>query len=343
MPLISVGTGSVEAGPWRPAFAIAHQRFGIALLLALIGAAGLFGPDALPGPGLLLVGGALIGVPHGVSDFVVAHRLWHRSWGRGWLPVFVLGYLSIVALVMVGWRVAPVATLAVFLGVSSLHFGAGEGLSAARSRWTVGARAVTPILPIFMFHPDEVGQILAAMVGRTGTEVVGNLGWLKEVAFWPWLAVVAASAAVSLFGSRSEDGEIRDAAEIVTLSVAAWLLPPFLTFALYFCLLHAVRHMLGIASTFHPDRPGRALAFAARIVLPCALPCVIALICLWDRAAGLTGSQALITHGLQLLAALTLPHMALEALDAHHGPAGSTADPRPPATSLTPAAFLPRR
>ena len=286
----------------------------MALLLALACAAVSLGGDVLPGPGLLLVGSALIGVPHGISDFIVARRLWGRSLGRAWLPAFVSGYLAVVVLVMVGWIAAPIGTLVVFLLVSSLHFGAGEGLAPARSRWTVWARAVTPVLPIFMFHPHEVGRVLAAMVGRPESDVVQDLALLKLVAFWPWLVTVAAAATAALARVGRDGDEVWDATEIVALSLAAWLLPPFLTFALYFCLLHAVRHMVELASEAHPTHPGRALAYATRIILPCSALCTIALICLWEQASGLSGAHALIARGLQLLAALTLPHMLLEAM-----------------------------
>ena len=175
-------------------------------------------------------------------------------------------------------------------------------MAAAHSRWTVWARAITPILPIFMFHPGEVGQTLGAMVGKPGSDVVQDLVLMREVAFWPWLVVVAATAVAALFSTNVDNVEVWDKADIIALSLAAWLLPPFLTFTIYFCLSHAVRHMVGIASAVHPNRPGRALTFAAEIVLPCSTLCVIGLICLWDRASGLIGSQALIVHGLHLLA-----------------------------------------
>lgn len=327
MRLSSTGTGAaIEAGPWRPAFDIAHRRVAVTILFALVGAAVFFGVEAMPGSGLLLIGSAVIGLPHGMSDFLVARRLWRPTVGRAWLPAFVCGYLAVVGSVMVGWNVAPVSTLLVFLIVSSLHFSAADGSASSRSKLQAAARALTPVLPIFMFHPDDVGRALALMVDGTPARAVQILAAVRQVALWPYLIIIAAAVSGSLSNGLRKERDIGSALELLALALAAWLLPPFLTFAIYFCFLHALRHMAGIASTAYPDQAGPAFTHAARIILPCSMLCMIALCCLWDRAAGFSGSDALIAYGLQLLAALTVPHMALEGFEARRW-RGSTPTP----------------
>ncbi len=62
----------------------------------------------------------------------------------------------------------------------------------------------------------------------------------------------------------------------------------------------------------HPHRPGAAAAPAAGIVVPSALACLAALSVAWTGFAGLLGTEAVVTWALRLVAAPTVPHMALD-------------------------------
>ncbi len=101
-------SGAVRARPCRPGLAAAGEAL------------------SSRGGALLLVGGALIGVPHGSSDFVVAHRLMRPALGWRWLPVFLAGYLALVGATHGGLVALPLATLLGFLAISGLHFGWGD-------------------------------------------------------------------------------------------------------------------------------------------------------------------------------------------------------------------------
>lgn len=260
---------------------------------------------------VLLVGGALIGVPHGGTDFVVAHRLLSLRCGPGWLPVFVSAYLAVVCAVMAGWFYLPLTTLLLFLTVSALHFGWRE--EGKRPPVSFLVTATIPVLPIFMFHPDEVGPVLAAMAGASESDAVAALHRLGAVALWPWTVLLVATAIAGLRARRPAQGWMTEVTELGLLSLAALLLPPFLTFGLYFCLLHAVRHMSALSSQAHPRDPAKALLFAFTIIVPFAAVCA-GLVLFWDRLAGTVPTPTLVQHALQLLAALTIPHMGLEVL-----------------------------
>ena len=96
------------------------------------------------------------------------------------------------------------------------------------------------------------------------------------------------------------------------MATAAVMLPPLLAFGLYFCLVHAPRHMAELAHAVHPRRPRAAALLVAGVVLPSALACLAALALTWDGLAGALGTDAVVTWGLRAVAALTLPPMALE-------------------------------
>lgn len=316
------GHGSLAVGCWRPA---ADRIHGIAATAALSGTALLclaspLASGALQAQGgvLLLVGGALIGVPHGSSDFVVAHRLMRPALGRRWLPCFLAGYLTLVAATMTAWFTMPLATLVAFLVVSGLHFGRGDMRNvapSARPGLSFAVRATTPVLPIFLIHPTGVAGFIAALGGVSEPATLQLLHALRWPLLVPWSAALAAVALPPLLagGRRAVDPT-----ELLSVAFAAGVLPPLLAFGLYFCLVHAVRHMLQIAEDHHPGRPRAAAALAAGIVVPSALACLVALYVAWDGLAGFLDTDAVVTWSLRIVAALTVPHMALEWMTASH-------------------------
>ena len=315
------------SSPWRPAADRRHGGIAAAVLSGTaIVALALPAADAVLlawGGALLLVGGALIGVPHGSSDFVTAHRLMRSALGRRWLPTFLAAYLALAGMAMAGWMLAPLATLIGFLALSGLHFGYGDARVTAPSplpSLAFAVRATTPVLPIFLIHPAGVAGFLAALGSVDETGALHLLLALRWPLLVPWSAALVAVVLPSLVaGGRPA----RDAAELLAIAFAAAVLPPLLAFGLYFCLVHAVRHMLDLAEDHHPRRPLAAATLAAAVVAPSALACFVALVLSWDRLAGLLDTQALVTLGLRVVAALTLPHMALDWAAGRHWPARS--------------------
>ena len=315
------GSGSPTATRWRPAVDRIHGISAIAALsgTSLLCLASPLAGEALHawGGALLLVGGALIGVPHGSSDFVVAHRLMHPAFAWRWLPIFLISYLALVAVAMAAWFALPLVTLIGFLFISGLHFGAGDMRDAAlsgRPGLAFAVRATTPVLPIFMIHPEGVADFIAALGGVSEPATLHLLHVLRWPLLLPWgvaLAVVALPALLT--GGR----RALDAAVLLSITLAAIALPPLPAFGLYFCLVHAVQHMLEIAADHHPARPCAAAALAAAIVMPSALICLVALWFAWDGLAGLLDTDAVVTWGLRIIAALTVPHMALEWMASH--------------------------
>ena len=118
----------------------------------------------------------LLGVPHGALDGEVAWPLLRPRFGRAWFLVFSLPYLSLSVGVLLAWRAAPEATLAAFLAVSILHFGAEEA-GPGRPLETL-VRGGLPVL----LHPAAVARIfevvtLAPMPAVPSWLAGGALAW----------------------------------------------------------------------------------------------------------------------------------------------------------------------
>ena len=269
------------------------------------------------GGAALLVGGALIGVPHGSSDFVVAHRALRPILGRVWLPAFLVGYLAIVALVLLGWWPAPLATLLAFVLLSGLHFGRGDLDADERGDGlALAVRATTPLLPVLLLHPASVTGLIAMLGGVRASTVAWALDGLRWPLLLPWAMAVACYVVprvLSAARAPQRARRSRDALQVGAIALAAVTLPALLAFALYFCLVHALRHMIGIVDDRQPHDARGAIVLVAAIVVPSAAVCLVALALVWDGIAGTLGTADVLAWSIRLIAALTVPHMALEA------------------------------
>ena len=304
---------TVAGEGWLPWFGCCHQAAVVVLLMTLLGASAIAAPLPVGGVALLF-GGALIGIPHGSSDFVVAYRVLQPGLGRGWLPAFLAAYLAAVGAMALSWAAVPATTFLAFLAISGLHFGAPDGDAAVHDNaFRYLARALTPVLPIFLCHPGEVAGIVGLMTGWPADAVAGVLVALRPAvlpAYATLLGWVVIGATTSCDDQTS--ARLREAGEVVLLAMAAAILSPLVTFAVYFCLIHAVRHMAQLGHAVFPRRAGAALGLSVAIVLPSALACCLALSFAWNALAGVLSTETLLAKALQLTAALTVPHVALE-------------------------------
>ncbi len=335
----SVASSAAASRPDRGGSALSPWRPGADRLQGILSAAVLSGASLLciAAPSieaalrhwsgaLLLLGGAFIGVPHGTSDVLVAHRLMRPACGRGWLPVFLALYIAMVAAALAAWSAVPLAALTGFLVLSALHFGQGDTRANGGSRLLFAVRATTPVLPIFLIHPAGVAGLLAALAGVSEPATLHLLGALRLPLLPLWAAALALVALPPLLAGGRRAGE---AAELLSVALAAAVLPPLAAFTLYFCLVHAVRHLLEIGEEHHPGRPGAAAALAAAIVVPSALVCLAALAVAWDGLSGILDTDAVVIWGLRIVAALTVPHMALEWVATRRSQPGESIGVRP--------------
>lgn len=272
------------------------------VLLALAAAPGQ-GADAMP---LALVAGciALLGVPHGALDPLLAQR---AGLLRRGLATFMLGYLGAAALVCVVWWLAPTAALAGFLLMSIRHF-AGDWRGRLRP-WQALAAASSVIAAPVLFHPGSVTAHFAALVPDAAA--AGLVDWLRA----PSVAALALLLPACLRAARERPV---DAAELAALPSLAWAFEPLTFFVIYFCGLHSPRHLIEVLGTdaFDPKPVVLTILGTTAITLLGAAGA-------WLSVMHVEFSERLLRVTFIGLAALTLPHMWLTArYDARR--AGST-------------------
>ena len=243
----------------------------------------------------------LLGVPHGALDGEICRTLLRPRCGRAWFAVFAIPYMLLFAAVLAAWRLAPCWTLLGFLLASAWHFGTEDAPPAGGLEVLV--RGGLPIAVPMLAHPAAPLLLFATMAATP----LGPAPWEGAVGAC-WL-VLAGLWALGLFAA----GQPRRLAMPALLSVIFVVLPPLPAFAIYFVCVHAPAHTARLIGD--PVRAPRVRDGRSALVL--ALPITVLTLAigaaLWPFYPGAVPSR-LLTLTIQMLAALTLPHMLLEAV-----------------------------
>jgi Brp/Blh family beta-carotene 15,15'-monooxygenase len=245
-----------------------------------------------------------------------------------------VGVVSVLYAVVGGayaalWLLAPIPAAALFILVTWFHWGQGDvhalvafvGADHLRSRSLRAATAVVrgglPMLVPLVAFPDRYRSVVGSWVGLFGTEV--SVSWLfaAPARFAAGASFLAFTIITLLAGHRAA-GETRgwrvDAGETALLWVFFLAVPPLVAIGVYFCIWHALRHVLRVAAI---DRealasPRRALGRFARDAAPLtalALVFLVGFIALVPAKP--TAPDELTAAYLVFIAVLTLPHVVV--------------------------------
>ena len=243
----------------------------------------------------------LIGLPHGAFDGAIAN---HLGAGRSFTAAakFIASYCATVGLVIAIWIMFPAVTLALFLIISMIHFGRGD--ASAKSGPVFMTQVLLhgglPIFGIIYFQQSSVIPLFDAL-----TNGASDLAILISKIMVPVLGSMAGLYGLMAFRDASLRARF---AEFILLAMVIAILPPLVSFALYFCIIHTGRHMRRIwhvlASTISPKglyRQAAGFTVASWLVGGAAF--------LWLENGDL--DAALLQVVFIGLAALTVPHMIL--------------------------------
>ena len=245
----------------------------------------------------LAISVSVLGLPHGAIDAYIARQdgLWLSPSG---LAAFTSVYLLISLFVIGAWMVLPVLSLLVFLIISAWHFGADANAQKFAERWLFGSLVFC--LPAF-FHPIDVAELYEILSGPSARNIV------PITRAWAPFAAISVIIMICIQLPKRPQRRI-DIATVLGLIGFAWLLPPLVYFAIYFCALHSPTHFSRVIKLVpESDRP-RAVLQTVAFTLLTLIFAGLALIVL---AVELTLEQSAVQIVFIGLAALTVPHMVL--------------------------------
>lgn len=250
---------------------------------------------------------ALLGLPHGALDPMVAQQVFPRMRR----PVFYLLYLVTMALVLAVWSITPDAALVAFLLIAAFHFG-----SDLDQETHIATRACYGLAVVCLpsaFHGGSVTLIYRELGAGLAMEIVTVSRWIA----------LAASALLIVDALRSLRNAPRKSAECLLLLLSGCLMPSLLFFSCYFGLLHSPRHLLETAASLGIQTMRQLIAVA----LPITLITVGLGVCAWLPLRNLPHEQRIEQVIFIGLAVLTVPHMVLEFAAEHLRPPRSSGTP----------------
>lgn len=284
----------------------------------------------------LLVGGVLVGLPHGAVDWAALPLAWRGSLELDGVLVVGVLYLALGAAYLGAWLVAPVPAAVVFLLLTWFHWGQGDRhalqtLYGAASHdalqgWlTILVRGGLPMVVPLMAFPATYRRVVA-------TFVVPFSGALDPaVLFVPTVRIalggglaVATVVTITRAWRLAPDSTVwwLDVGETLGLWLFFATVPPVLAVGVYFVCWHSVRHVTRVLLLDGPavaalTRGSWRVAlwrFAVAALLP-TLGALVLLAGLWAvvsaRPTTLPGVAGL---GLVGVAVLTLPHVVVVTL-----------------------------
>lgn len=250
-----------------------------------------------------LSGIIVLGIPHGALDGEIGRTILRPRFGWCWFGVFAIPYLGLSALVLLAWHIEPALTLALFLAASVWHFGTEDGASGGRGLG-IAVLGGLPLAAPILLHPTATIAIFSGIAGVPQLEMsnwlwIASLAWLGATVFWavrqPVRRSIRAGLTVALFA----------------------ILPPLTAFAIYFVCLHAPSHTKAlIADPHRATRVGDPWS-AIRLAMPITALTILIGAALWPLYAA-DMPEPLLALTIQGLAALTLPHMLLDAWTSRH-------------------------
>jgi len=243
----------------------------------------------------------LLGVPHGGLDGAIARR---NGWPQGLIPWFLfhLSYIFLGTAVALFWWFFPLAGLIGFLFISALHFGASDtadvkAMEPSILPWIAHGGLVCIAIP--NLQPTLVEPIFTLLAGANNAELL--MSYLA-ILFIPWSLSLLA---YMIFTYKRRQYR-KPLINLIVQLILVTLLPPLISFSLYFCFWHSKGHLLRLWRSLAISERRRNLTEAAIYTLMAWL--TMGFVFYYFQAAF---SETVIKVIFIGLAALTLPHMLL--------------------------------
>jgi len=247
---------------------------------------------------LLLIAVSFIGLPHGFFDYSIAERLF--SYKKNWIYYFTISYIFLSLIYLFFWFEYPLESLIFFLTISIFHFGMEELTHIKYKDMNFFQIIIIGSIPIalpILFHPENVFYIFNQI-----TDLDINYDYINTYIYYIYFLL--------LFIALYLNGIKRS--WIYLLLIANFIiLPPLVSFILYFCFHHSLRHY--IHSIYHDNLVPNKYStneYLKAIITASVLFTSVVLISL-QIYGQYSFDIIIVKYIFILLACLTLPHLML--------------------------------
>eukprot|EP01117_Protostelium_nocturnum_P006678 TRINITY_DN2404_c0_g1_i1.p1 TRINITY_DN2404_c0_g1~~TRINITY_DN2404_c0_g1_i1.p1 ORF type:complete len:406 (-),score=94.71 TRINITY_DN2404_c0_g1_i1:125-1342(-) len=217
----------------------------------------------------------LFGLPHGAFDWFLGRAILFPKFKDNWSLLFVPIYLTGTAIIFFIWNNSPSFGVILFFITSVVHFGLGDLPESLEKLNQGGIFQVADVLsrglfvwtvPLFFHHSNSVRSVsllLSFGSDQDLTVVMKQHEEILSLLSYILMGVLIISTMISLLGDlklciqfhhmRSKI-LIGKTSEIVVLPLMFYRIPTFsISFGLYFCFWHSVRHIFLLGALFESD------------------------------------------------------------------------------------------
>ena len=247
---------------------------------------------------LLILLVSIIGLPHGFFDYSIGKKMFGNH--KSWVIKFSIGYVVISLAYLSLWYINPFSSLLIFLALAIYHFGMEELSHISYKEMSiidiVSIGSIPIILPI-MFHLNDVIFIFEQIIDLRVN--------LPET---PWLIKTLYLGVISYVFYKL--GYKRYLSYLVLIPSYIFL-PPLLSFVLYFCFHHSLRHYI---TSIYSDKlvPDSFTLKSFIISIVFASVCfTIMVVSILMNFSTYAIDVIIAKYTFILLACLTLPHLIL--------------------------------
>ena len=244
---------------------------------------------------LLLITVSIIGIPHGYFDFLIAKKLFDNY--KSWLIKFIFSYLSISLIYLMSWLYYSEIALIFFLIISTYHFGIEETEEIENKNYLlIFLLGGTPIFIPILFHTSEVFSFFSILLNYNFQPLffLNELKYVYVILFL--LFLINYKKLLFLY---------------ILLLINFIFLPPLISFILYFCFHHSLRHYLYSMSDPKIYPNSLNLRKPALFFIILTITFTVIAISLMLKLTTFTFQHVIIQYIFITLACLTLPHLIL--------------------------------
>ena len=248
---------------------------------------------------LLVTTVTIIGIPHGYFDFLVAKKLYSDS--DYWLSKFILVYTVTSLLYLYVWLISPIFALIVFLLMAQYHFAVEEsGNLDSRNIILMFILGGVPIFTPIIFQTADVFSLFGVLLNQELSNIIFPV-------IYQSMYIFLVLAIISLYARRL-------LLLYILLLINFIYLPPLLSFILYFCFHHSLRHYLDALIDSNLFEKKISLTKYVFFFLFLTITFTFIVLFLLSSLAQISLESAIIKYIFITLACLTLPHLILNSI-----------------------------
>ena len=246
---------------------------------------------------------SIIGIPHGFFDFTIGKNIF-KEYTKYWIFPFSAAYLTVVLIYFLLWINSPVFSLLFFLLISALHFGYEDYnyLINIKKRKIINidimVKGIIIVVTPIIFHYGEVANLFFILTSY-------NFNFIEISFFYKILYVFFLIFYIFLEKNKRFLYKFEELIYLINFIV----LPPLISFTIYFCFLHSVRHFFESIFIYkHVPENFTVAGFIITIILISAVFSLLTVFIIVNNY-NMNIDETIVRYIFIFLACLTLPHM----------------------------------